>query len=49
LYKDDNQTKGWDGTYKGELCKNDVYVYLVKFTSLDGKKHTKTGHVTLLK
>jgi gliding motility-associated-like protein len=49
IYHDDNQTKGWDGTLKGEICKNDVYVYLVKFTALDGKKHTKTGHVTLLK
>ncbi len=49
VYHDDNQTKGWDGTYKDELSKNDVYVYLVKYTALDGKKHTKTGHVTLLK
>jgi gliding motility-associated-like protein len=49
LYHDDNQTKGWDGTFKDEICKNDVYVYMVKFTALDGKKHTKTGHVTLLK
>ncbi len=49
LYHDDNQTKGWDGTFKGELCKNDVYVYVVKYIALDGKKHTKTGHVTLMK
>ncbi len=41
--------KGWDGSYKGKLCKNEVYVYLVTFTSLDGKKHTRKGHVTLLK
>ncbi len=41
--------KGWDGFYKGKLCKNEVYVYLVTFTSLDGKKHTRKGHVTLLK
>ncbi len=49
IYHDDNQTTGWDGTYKDVLSKNDVYSYLVKYTSLDGKKHTKTGHVTLLK
>jgi gliding motility-associated-like protein len=49
IYHDNNQTKGWDGTFKGELCKNDVYVYLVTFKSLDGMKHTKSGHVTLLK
>jgi gliding motility-associated-like protein len=49
IYHDDNQTKGWDGVYKDEIAKNDVYIYLVKYTALDGKKHTKTGHVTLLK
>ncbi len=49
IYHDDNQTTGWDGTYKDVLSKNDVYSYLVKYTALDGKKHTKTGHVTLLK
>jgi gliding motility-associated-like protein len=41
--------KGWDGTFKGVLAKEDTYVYKVNFTTLDGKKHTKTGHVTLLK
>lgn len=49
LYYEENQTKGWDGTYRGEMSKNDVYVYKVNFKSLDGKKHTKTGHVTLMK
>jgi gliding motility-associated-like protein len=49
IYHDENQTKGWDGVYKDEIAKNDVYIYLVKYTALDGKKHTKTGHVTLLK
>lgn len=49
LYTSTEQLKGWDGTYKGVLCKNDAYVYLVNFTTLDGKKHTKSGHVSLLK
>lgn len=49
LFNSKDQLKGWDGVYKGEICKQDVYTYVVNFTSLDGKKHTKTGHVTLLK
>jgi gliding motility-associated-like protein len=49
LFTSTDQLKGWDGTYKGVLSKNDSYVYLINYTSLDGKKHTKTGHVSLLK
>ncbi|MGE0567782.1 MAG: gliding motility-associated C-terminal domain-containing protein, partial [Bacteroidia bacterium] len=49
LYFTDDRFKGWDGTYKGQEGKQDVYTYLVTYKTLDGKKHTKTGHVTLLK
>lgn len=49
LFVSNDQLKGWDGSYKGKLSKNDVYPYLIHYTSLDGKKHTKSGHVTLLK
>jgi gliding motility-associated-like protein len=49
LYTTIDINKGWDGTFKGVLAKEDTYVYKVNFTTLDGKKHTKTGHVTLLK
>ncbi len=49
LYTVNDQLKGWDGTFKGTLCKQDAYTYLIIYTSLDGKKHEKTGHVTLLK
>lgn len=41
--------KGWDGTFKGNLCKEDVYVWILKYKALDGKERTKTGHVTLLR
>ncbi len=49
LYFAEEQTTGWNGYYNDVLCKNDVYVYLVTYKALDGKKYTKTGHVTLLK
>ncbi len=49
LYTTTDINKGWDGTFKGVLSKEDTYVYKVNFTTLDGKKITKTGHVTLMK
>jgi gliding motility-associated-like protein len=49
LYTSTEQLKGWDGVYKGEMSKNDAYVYLINFKTIDGKKHTRTGHVTLMK
>ena len=49
LFVSTDENVGWDGTYKGEMSKQDVYTYLVNFQAIDGKKHTKTGHVTLLK
>ncbi|MBS1651580.1 MAG: gliding motility-associated C-terminal domain-containing protein [Bacteroidetes bacterium] len=49
LFTSNDITKGWDGTYKGALCKTDVYVYKVTYKGLDGKLYYKTGTVTLLK
>ncbi len=49
IYHNEQQTKGWDGTVRDSEGKQDVYQYLVSFKAVDGKKHTKTGHVTLLK
>lgn len=38
---------GWDGQYKGKLVENDVYVYVVKFTSLctGNAQVRQIGHV----
>lgn len=49
LYVTNDAQKGWDGTFKGNLSKQDSYVYEVNFTGIDGKTYTKTGHVTLMK
>ena len=40
---------GWDGYYKGKLCTQDVYVWKIIATSIDGKKINKTGDLLLLK
>ena len=39
----------WDGFYKGEMCKEDVYVWKIKTTTNNGKSKEFTGRVTLLK
>ena len=40
---------GWDGYYRGELCKQDVYVWKVQGKYLDGRQFTLAGDVTLLR
>ncbi|MGZ3899923.1 MAG: T9SS type B sorting domain-containing protein, partial [Bacteroidia bacterium] len=47
LFNSKDQTVGWDGNYKGSLCKTDVYVYKVSYKGLNGVRYFKTGHVTL--
>ena len=49
LFESKDQLNGWDGRFKGEICKNDAYPYLIKYQALDGKSYTREGHVTLLK
>ncbi len=40
---------GWDGYYRGVLCKQDVYVWKAKWKCTDGSSQTKVGDVTLLR
>ncbi|MES2763304.1 MAG: gliding motility-associated C-terminal domain-containing protein [Bacteroidota bacterium] len=48
IYKAEGQTVGWDGTNKGKLCEQGVYIYKAEVTAMSGEKRYKTGHVTLL-
>ena len=42
--------RGWDGTYKGKLVPNGVYVWSLSFIDINGKKHlNKIGNVTIVK
>lgn len=42
--------KGWNGTYKGEPCKQDVYVWKASYVSeVTNKPATKTGYVILFR
>ncbi len=51
LYKThDLHDNGWNGYYKGEMSKDDVYIWKIDIKSaLSGKVKHLTGHVTLLK
>ncbi len=40
---------GWDGYYRGKLCKQDVYVWKVKVKFSNGEMIEKIGDVTLLR
>ncbi|TXC78627.1 choice-of-anchor L domain-containing protein [Luteibaculum oceani] len=39
----------WDGSYLGELCKGDVYVWAIRYKTLDGKQKNLSGRVTLVR
>lgn len=50
IFSTNNKKQGWNGYYKGVLCKNDVYVWKISFKNIVSKKHEEhVGHVTLLK
>ncbi len=40
---------GWNGYYRGELCKQDVYVWKVKVKFINNETINKVGDVTLLR
>ncbi len=48
LFASSEDKVGWDGTYKGTLCEQGIYVYKVRITSMIGEKKMRVGHVTLL-
>ena len=49
LFESTDPERGWNGTYKGALCPQDVYVYRITVKYNDGNEFTKTGDVTLIR
>ena len=49
IYESLQVQSGWDGTYRGQLQPNGVYVYYVDITFTDGTTALKKGSVTLLR
>lgn len=48
LFQTEDVNEGWDGYYKGEICKEDVYAWKVKARFSDNTQLIKAGDVTLL-
>lgn len=48
LFESDDVTVGWDGYYRGEICKQDVYAWKVRARFVNGETVVKAGDVTLL-
>ncbi|HQW05618.1 MAG TPA: PKD domain-containing protein [Flavobacteriales bacterium] len=51
LYQTLSMDKPWDGTYNGQPVKNDVYVYVLKYTGrcTGNEQYERKGHVTVVR
>lgn len=49
IFQTNSMTYGWDGTFKGDVVKEDVYVYKIKYKTNESEVLSKEGHITLLK
>jgi len=49
LFSTNDLDQGWDGTFKGELVPEGVYVYVVRFVSATKKDFERRGTVTLIR
>ena len=48
IFVSNDPSYGWDGTYKGRMVQDDVYVYKI-ICKINSKHFIKYGSVTLLK
>lgn len=49
VFESYDQSKGWNGTYKGKLLDPDVYDYYLDVTCLDGQTNIIKGNITLIR
>lgn len=49
MFETNDINKNWDGTFKGEPCKSDVYVYQAEGIGRKGQRISIKGNVTLLR
>ncbi len=49
VFKTNDESSGWDGTFKGKNQEVDVYMYLLKGKCIDGQKLLYKGNITLLR
>jgi gliding motility-associated-like protein len=49
VYRKDNYSNDWDGTYNGKPVADGTYYYVVTFYLINGKMEELTGNVTILR
>jgi gliding motility-associated-like protein len=49
IFESADQSKGWDGSYKGKLQPSGVYMYVCSMVLQDGSKLVKKGSVNLVR
>ena len=49
LFKSKGVLKGWNGVFKGEPVKEEVYIYKIRYKDPEGNLNNITGHFTLLR
>lgn len=49
VFETNDQSRGWDGNYRGKKQDMDAYAWVLDVTFIDGTTMRKTGNVTLLR
>jgi gliding motility-associated-like protein len=49
LFESDQFDRGWDGTYKGEIVPEGVYIYKIAAQGVDGYWHFLKGNITVIR
>ena len=49
VFETTDQTKGWDGTYKGKLVDPGVFVYYLDLICVDGQENFLKGNITVIR
>lgn len=49
IFASKNINFGWNGEYKGSLVNSGTYIYVIKYTSTDGKEHIDKGQLLLIR
>jgi gliding motility-associated-like protein len=49
MWETKDKMAGWDGTFMGTQCQQDVYMWVVKVSSFEGEEYEYSGTVSLLR
>jgi gliding motility-associated-like protein len=49
IYASKDVNAGWNGTYDGNKCQEDVYVWRLKYTDIHDNRYERIGHVSLIR